>query len=199
MVGENKITTPHPFLRVTVHHTVRCRGVNAEEIFLFLLSGGKLSAAAVGVNTEEIFPLLSGGKLSAAAVGVNTEEIFPLLSGGKLSAAAVGVNTEEIFPLLSGGKLSTAAVGVNAEVISLFNFCTSFSTPSNVIVHGISRTPWCKSAEYRLLPVVWIVTTPFLRKNKEQTEDIILGTCPTVMPLFMIATAKGSDLLPLSS
>ena len=38
----------------------------------------------------------------------------------------------------------------------------------------------------------------FLRRNREQTEDILRGTCPTVTPFSTIATANGSERLLVS-
>lgn len=55
----------------------------------------------------------------------------------------------------------------------------------------------CTYRKYQSIEVLTETTfiTPPFRRNKEQTEEIFRGMCPTVTPFFTTATAKGSALV----
>lgn len=70
-----------------------------------------------------------------------------------------------------------------------FSFWISSGHALNFRVHGISRPPWGRSAEYLLLSVTIQCILPPLLKNNEQSLDIFRGKCPMTLPPFTTATA----------
>ena len=66
-------------------------------------------------------------------------------------------------------------------------------------MHDTFMPPWGRSPEYCLVPITLQKISPPRRRNTEQTDEIILGTCPTIVDaVVMTLTAKGSWLLPIS-
>ena len=83
----------------------------------------------------------------------------------------------------------------HCRLYKLLHFAYVLVFSWNFRVHRISRPPCRKSAKYFLLPVTLHKIVPFFLRNNEQIADIFLGTWPTVVSSFTIATTKELTVL----